>query len=135
MGVKTRLLAITALTALVNGRIWTLNWPQSPTLPGVLVQGWDLPTKPQLRGVVGHKAARIQIDMLADTLAIAEAVDVAIVGDFSSGSASGLEGFAGVAGSIAILSAFSTSFHEMRGEDELRKQRRVIREFRVTYEE
>lgn len=136
MAVKTRLLACAPVTALVVGRIFTLNWPQSPTLPAVLVQGWELPTKPQLRGTVGHKAARIQIDMLAETLAEAEAVDAAIVGDFSGGSATGLEGFAGnVGGSFSILSAFSVSAFPMRGEDELRKQRRVIREFRITYED
>jgi hypothetical protein len=136
MGVKTRLLAITALTALVNGRIWTLNFPPSPTLPGVLVQAWELPTKPQLRGTVGHKAARIQLDVLAESLAAAEAVDAAIMGDVSGGPAMGLEGFAGsVSGSFTILSAFSTGFHLMRGTDELSKQRRVIREFRVTYED
>jgi hypothetical protein len=135
MAVKTRLLACAPVTALVVGRIWTMTWPQSPTLPGVLVQGWELPTKPQLRGTVGHKAARIQIDVLADTLAAAEAVDAAIVGDFSGGSATGLEGFAGTAGTLTILSAFSVNAFPMRGEDELRKQRRVIREFRITYEE
>jgi hypothetical protein len=136
MAVKTRLLAITAVTALINQRVWTLNWPPSPSLPGVLVQGWELPTKPQLRGTVGHKAARIQIDVLAETLAAAEAIDAAIVGDFSGGSATGLEGFAGtVGGSFSILSAFSTACYRLRGEDELRKQRRVIREFRITFED
>ena len=135
MAVKTRLLAVSAVTALVGGRVWVMNWPQSPTLPGVLVQGWELPTRTHLRGTDSLKSARIQIDVLAETLAAAEAVDAAIVGDFSGGSATGLEGYAGAAGSITIFSAFSVNAFPMRGEDELRKQRRVIREFRVTYED
>jgi hypothetical protein len=135
MAVKTRLLACTPVTALVVGRIWTMNWPQSPTLPGVLVQGWELPTRTHLRGTSSLKTARIQIDVLAETLAAAEAIDTAIVGDFSGGSATGLEGFAGAAGPVTIYSAFSINAFPMRGEDEIRKQRRVIREFRVTYED
>jgi hypothetical protein len=135
MAVKTRLLACTPVTALVAGRIWTLNFPPSPTLPGVLVQGWELPTRTHLRGTSALKTARIQIDVLAETLAAAEAVDAAIVGDFSGGSATGLEGFAGAAGPVTIFSAFSINSFEMRGTEELSKQRRVIREFRVTYED
>jgi hypothetical protein len=136
MAVKTRLLAISAVTALVGGRVWVMNWPQSPTLPGVLVQGWEMPTKLHLRGTSGPKEDRIQIDVLAETLAAAEAVDAAIVGDFSGGSATGLDGFSGmVSGSFTIQLARSISKFELRGEDELRKQKRVVRTFMVTYED
>lgn len=133
--VRVKLLATTPVTALVNQRIWTFRWPQSPTKPAVLVQHISDLTDMQLRGTVGRKSTRIQVDVIGDTIDDARAVDAVIVGGFSGGTATGLAGFAGtVSGTFVILFAQPIGYHETYDGDEL-KQRRVSRDFRIVYEE
>lgn len=133
-GVRTYLLSLTPVTTLVGQRCWTLRWPQSPTKPAVLVSQISDPRRPHLRGTTGKRSARIQIDVIADTIAAARAVDDAICGTYSAGLPTGLEGFAGtVSGSFAIQFTESIGYRELYDGDEL-KQARIVRDWRIDYE-
>lgn len=131
--VRTHLLTLTPVTTLVNQRIWTLMFPQKPTKPAVLVQQISDVQEPHLRGTTGLKAARIQVDVIADTVASARAVDQAVQGSYAAGVATGLRGATATAGTVEIRSAQPIGYRELYDGDEL-KQARVIRDYRVWYE-
>ena len=57
-----RLLATSAVTALVSTRIYALKLPQDPVTPAVRVQLIDEPSEYHLRGDVGLTRARVQTD-------------------------------------------------------------------------
>jgi hypothetical protein len=130
------LLTLSPVTALVNQRIWTLRFPQSPTKPAVLVQHVSDVTEMHLRGASGLQRARIQIDVIAATIVAARAVDAAIVGDFTGGSPTGLKGFTGDIGSPAFSIKFARpiAYRELYDGDEL-KQARVMRDWEIHYED
>jgi hypothetical protein len=124
------------VTSLVSGRIWTFRFPQSPTLPAVLVQQISDVQDPHLRGTTGMKWARIQIDVIAATVAVAREVDQAVMGRYD-GDTTGLRGTqAVVAGSpgVEIRQVLTDTYREMYDADEL-KQARVSRDYRVWYVE
>jgi len=106
--VRTRLLAIPALTALVEDRIYALILPQNCPMPAVRVQGIDRDDPVHLRGPVGWVSARVQVDHYAyrttngDGLWTAQQCAAAAHGDFSAGTASGLAGWSGWIGSPPV---------------------------------
>jgi hypothetical protein len=88
--IRTRILAITAATAIVGARVYMLTFPQRPTLPAVRVQRVSDSEEMQLRGTGGSIVARVQVDSVALTREAAVALDEAIAGD---GAGSGLIGW------------------------------------------
>lgn len=96
--VRTRLLAVAAVTALVSTRIYMDKLPQSPTYPCARVTLISETGAAHLRGADAVKPARVQVDAYArevsgvDPYALANAVAAAIHGD-DDGSA--LSGWAG----------------------------------------
>lgn len=130
-----RILSLSAVTALINARAWTNHYPPRPTMPAVLVQQIGGVIRPHLRGTDRLRTTRIQVDVIAPTIKEARDVDAAILGDYSGGSATGLEGFAGTVGSVTIASCFPMGDPREEYESEASmKQARTIREYRVSYE-
>lgn len=132
--VRTYLLTLSPVTALVNTRVWTWRWPQGPTTPAVLVQQISDLRQPILRGTDRLKIARIQIDVIADTMAAAREVDQAVLGDYTGGTPTGLQGVNIAIGSPAetIRQVIPVAYREAYDPDEL-KQARVSRDYRVWY--
>ena len=119
------LLTLAPVTALVDTRITTGKWHQSPGLPAVRVAFIDETTEMQLRGTVQSFRARIQVDAMAteklsgvDAKGVAHAVMAAIYGD---GATTGLAGFAGTAGDLAVASIVPLERREQYIADELRQ--------------
>lgn len=88
--IVARLLATSAVTALVGQRVWLLKLPQKPTLPAIRVQLIDNPQGKHLRGPNRSTAARVQVDCYQaegaatpyDTIvAVATAVNAALVNE------------------------------------------------------
>lgn len=132
--VRTFLLTLTPVTALVNARITTLRWPQKPTLPAVLVQQISDGQDPHLRGTSGLRRTRIQIDCLAVAIKDARALDQAVIGTYTGGAATGLRGaVAVVSGAVSIKAAQSIGYREVYEADELREAR-TIRDYEVWIE-
>lgn len=106
--VRARILAISAVTALVGSRVYMTTFPQKPTWPAVRVTDVGQVEELHLRGTVGVIRGRVQVDVVSGersgVSARGEARDIMalIHGDFSGGSASGLNGFSGFIGSPAI---------------------------------
>jgi hypothetical protein len=88
--VRERLLATSAVTALVGTRIYMLVLPQRVTYPAIRVQLVDEPVRYHLRGEDGSRRARVQIDAYdqpvgstdpyAGASAVADAVRTALSG-------------------------------------------------------
>lgn len=133
--VRGHLLTLTPVTAIVNSRIWTFRWPTNgpSTLPAVLVQQISDVQEQLLRGTLGLQEARIQLDLIGETVAACRALDQAIVGDYSMGNVTGLRGAVATVGSSHIRNAMPIGYREFFEPDE--KQRpRIVRDFRVWYE-
>ena len=133
--VRLYLLSLSPVTALVSGRVFTFRFPQGPTKPAVLVSQISDVQDATLRGTSGRVMARIQIDVIADSVSSARLVDQAILGDYFAGSPTGLRGATGSIGSPAVTfqCVMADSYREMYDADEL-KQARVSRDYRVWYE-
>lgn len=133
-GVRHRLLDISAVTALVVGRIWTVQLPQKATRPAVLVEQISEVQAPHLRGTVQLMWGRVQVTATAATLPEARAVDQAALGTYDSGLPTGLRGFVGVAGSsdFHITSVEALDYRERYLGDEL-KEYRCERDYRVQF--
>lgn len=61
--VRTKLLATSGVTTLVNQRVWMQTLPQQPTLPAVRLQLIDEVPEAHLRGVDDLMPARVQVDV------------------------------------------------------------------------
>lgn len=107
--VRTRLLAQSALTALVSTRVWNLHLPQQPTLPAVIVQRIGEAEFMHLRGKTEIFRTRVQIDSVAISLADAYVVDAAAWGD---GAGSGLSGYRGDVSTARIEAVMPDSVGE-----------------------
>lgn len=99
--VRSRLLQVSAVTALVASRIWSVKLPQSPTLPAVAVSLVGEITDYHLRGEDHTKSARVQVDTYVQEgagswKATVDAIAKAIHGD---GAGLGLSGWRGTLGS------------------------------------
>jgi hypothetical protein len=88
--VRTRILSLAAVTAIVGARVYMLTFPQRVVLPAVRVQRIIDFEPMQLRGTDGSIVARVQVDAVALTREAAVALDEAIAGD---GAGSGLIGW------------------------------------------
>ena len=103
--VRTRVAAIAAVTALAGARVYLDVLPQSPVYPAVRVQLVDDIDGYHLRGPVGTKTARVQVDAYAreasgaDPYAQAKSLAAVIAGDGAVSSATGLSGWKGAIGS------------------------------------
>lgn len=104
LAVLSRLQEISAVTAIVSGRIYADKLPQKGTYPAVLVQLVHEPTSYHLRGGLRNRA-RVQVDAYAaegsgvDAYTQVMALADAIHGDDAG---SGLSGWAGEIGSPAL---------------------------------
>lgn len=101
-----RMLAIDALTAIVGTRIYALTLPQGGMLPAVRARQVSAVESLHLRGALGVRTDRVQIDFVADVasadpLGDARAAADAAFGTFAGGVATGLAGWAGSIGSPA----------------------------------
>lgn len=133
--VREFLLTLTPVTALVNERISTFHWGQSPTQPAVLVQQIDDMYEPHLRGHSGLQWARIQIDVIAKTALQARQVDQAIRGDYVNGAPTGLMGASASVGSPAAYIRYATPIGYLEFyEGDAVKQSRVSRDYGVRFE-
>lgn len=138
--VRSRLATVSALTALVSTRIYSLKLPQTPTLPAVRLQQVSEVEPMQLRGSSGLARARVQVDAYAqegsgtDPYAQAHQVSAAAHGTFAGGAASGLNGWRGTVGSpgFEILEIESAGLQEGFNPEELR-QVIVSRDYFVTF--
>jgi hypothetical protein len=142
--VRTRLLQIDALTALVGTRIYALKLPQSPTLPAMRLQQIGREELTHLRGSTGIYRARVQVDAVTeeasggDPYEEAHAVSDAAHGDgFDCENASGLNGWRGDIGSPAftitgVLPVPSGGPREMVDPDEL-NQVKVMHDYFVWF--
>lgn len=136
--VRAFLTTLSPVTTLVSGRIFSPYLPQAPEpakLPCILVQQISDVQDPHLRGTVGIKMARVQIDCVGNTVSEARAVEQAVMGDYVSGSPTGLRGIAGVTqGGVTFWQALADNYFEKIETDELHYQKRVTRDYRVWYE-
>lgn len=106
---RSRLLALPAVAALVADRIYALEFPQSLTAPALRLQEIDRIGPGQLRGDVAIRRARVQIDAVesdahGDPYATAHALADAVRGDLTTGAPSGLVGFRGDLSGIPVES-------------------------------
>ena len=107
--VRTRLLAIGAVTALVGTRIYQMKLPQATSAAAIRVQPISEIDTVHLRGGRAVSRSRIQVDAYVpesaggDAYAAAVNVANAIFGD---GAGSGLVGWTGVADGVEIAGCF-----------------------------
>lgn len=100
--VRTRLLAISPVSALVSTRVWMFKLPQKPTLPAIRIQKISNVTHQHARGPVAQQTARIQVDAydselnVSDPYASTTVLARAVHGDGLGPSATGLFGWIGV---------------------------------------
>lgn len=86
--VRDRLLAISALTAIVGQRVYSHLFPENAVAKSVRVQRIGTIEDAHLRGASGVARARVQVDSIANSLADAYAIDEAVHGH-GDGSALG----------------------------------------------
>lgn len=123
--IRTRLLALATVTALVGTRVYLDKLPQSPTYPCVRVSLVSEQSTYHMRGEDGLRSASVQVDAYArevsgvDPYALAVAVAEAVHGDEAG---SGLSGFAGTIGSpgVQVYGVFRTDRRRSYDPDELR---------------
>ena len=101
--VQTYVSSLSPVTALIGGRLWTYRFKQNPTLPAVCISQISELQFGHLRGTVGLRWARIQIDVIAATMREARQVDQAIMGAYVAGSPTGLLGTHQYVGSPPVL--------------------------------
>lgn len=128
--VAKRLLATSAVTAIVVARIYKLVLPQSPTLPAIVVQVVDDPMSYHLRGTQRLCRTRVQVDAYVSEVpttavpdpgsklsALETAIDTALSGKvFTVGSP--------VEASVKLVTREDRK--NMRDADELRQLRTML---------
>lgn len=124
--IRTRLLAISAVTAICSTRIYALSLPQSPTLPAIRVTQVSEVQPMHLRGSQGFWRCRVQVDCVAgpsssDPYGTARSLAAAARGTFSGGAATGLLGYAGTVGGVEITGIAQLDTREHYEADELRQ--------------
>jgi hypothetical protein len=140
--IAERLLEISAVTALVDSRIWVVENPQSPTHPSIRVAPITDMRGHHLRGPHGVQTASVQIDMYVsldndvDPYAQITELGSAVCGDGLGTQASGLDGWIGRIGSpgFVVRECLQTMRYSPRVDaDELRTLT-LTQEFYVRYE-
>lgn len=121
-----RLLALTALTALVSTRIYLDKLRQDPTYPCVRVTLVSEQTTYHLRGGDGLQWARVQVDAYArevsgvDPYALVAAVAAAVHGDEAGSGLSGWSGNIGGSPAFQIGGIFRVDRQRYYDPEELR---------------
>lgn len=131
--VRTYVLTLTPVTALVNQRIWTYRFEQKPTLPAIRIAQVSELQSGHLRGTTNLRWARIQIDVIATKVKDAREVDQALQGAYANGAPTGLLGIDTWVGSpaVRIIVPKTLGYLEPDWEaDELRLSR-VTRDYQV----
>lgn len=130
--VRTRLLALPAVTALVGTRIYLFALPQNTTgVTAIRVQRISELMPGHLRGYRPLRRARVQVDSAAPSMAQAMAIDAAALGD---GAGSGLAGFAGEMNGQTVWNIEPIAVREAYDGDPTRLYK-VMRDFFVTLNE
>jgi len=114
---RDRLLACPPVVAKVNTRIYALKFPQSLTAPAIRMFEVDRVSDMHLRGDVGLRRARVQIDCVeaelhGDPYDGAHQLADAVRGDLTSGTPSGLVGFQGVQSGLRIAGVLADTERE-----------------------
>lgn len=135
--VIARLLALSAVTALVSTRVYLEKLPQSPTYPCVRVTLVSDGTDYHLRGGTGVKRARVQVDAFAKEVSgVNPYALVETVADAVNGADDGtaLSGWRGSIGSPAfeVLACQQVERRTMYDPEELRVVT-MSQDFMVTY--
>jgi hypothetical protein len=127
--VRLRLLAISAVTALVGTRVTAGQFQQSTALPAIAVEFVDDIPSSHFRGGNSLKPTRVQVTCIAETRAAAMAVASAAYGDEAG---SGLANWVGDLGSPSVPVSWIKALGAREGydPDELR-QYRVQRDYMV----
>lgn len=115
---RTRLLAVPAVTDLVADRIYALEFPQSLTAPALRLHEIDRLSPMQLRGDVAIRRARVQIDAVeadgrGDPYATVHQLSEAVRGDLRSGAPSGLVGYRGDLSGLQIEGILAADEREL----------------------
>lgn len=131
--VRTRLLALSPITAIVGSRISALVLPQDEDLPAIRLQQIGRDTPMTLRGSAGLVQAVVQVDCVAATLAAAEALIAAVRGTFSGGVATGLVGFKGVIGSTDVRAITPAGDERHLFDAQELKQVKATQDFAITF--
>lgn len=127
--VRTRLLALSAVTALVSTRVYLFAIPATSLFPAIRVQRISEVQSAHLRGVGAVMQERVQVDAFADTLSAALAIDAAAQG---AGNGTALSGFTGTVSGESVLSVRPVAVRE--NFDPAEQQRyRVSRDYMVTW--
>ena len=133
--IRARLLTLTPVTDLVNQRVFCEIWPQSPTLPAILVTRISQIELMHFRGPVGIYRALVQVESRALSRQVAAEVDAAVQGDGLGSDATGLLGFKGSVGSPAFVFRAILPFGTRQDYDpEENRHFRVFREFMCHFE-
>lgn len=131
--VRTRLLAISAVTAIVGQRVYALILPENATFPAIRVQRISQLEPMHFRGPVSMFSARVQVDAIAATKAAADALDAAVLGNGLGSVATGLKGWTGDLSATHVHAIRAIDVREMYDPEELR-QFRISRDFSVEFE-
>jgi len=137
-GVLARVLALSAVTALVSTRVYLDKLPQSPTYPCVRVTLISEPEDYQMRGGSGLGTALIQVDAYArevsgvNPYALAASVAAAVHGDDAGSGLSGWKGDAGGSPAVTVQGCFRVDRRRYYDPDELRVVT-MSQDYQVTY--
>lgn len=128
--VRTRLLAIAAVTALAGTRVYAGAWPQAPSASSVLLRMIGRVEQSHLRGGVDLMQARVQAHYMATNRSGAVALANAAEGD---GLGSGLVRFTGSVGGVRVAAIFhgGTDREEFHGDEILKFE--VLRDYLIHY--
>lgn len=124
LAICARLLATSAVTAIVGTRVWEIALPQEPTLPAIRVQLISDPVGYHLRGPDGASRSRVQVDAYVSERA-ASAVDdpganLNVLADAIDDCLGGQVFTAGSPIEIRVTGVFRQNRSKMRETDELR---------------
>jgi hypothetical protein len=127
--IRTRLLAVSAVTALVVSRVTVEVTPQSKDLPAIRVSLVSVKDHGHLRGTKATTEAVVQVDSLSTSLAGARALADAAYGD---GAGSGLAGFEGTVSTATVQAILPDQERQDFVGDEV-KTYRVSRDYTVWF--
>lgn len=142
--VRERILAISAVTALIGSRCYSVIFPQKPTWPSARVQDINEIEDLHLRGSVGVIEGLVQVEVISgqrtavSALSEAKQVMALIHGatqGFAAGIATGLLGWSGSIGSPAVTvdvvrpAGYREFYEDISATDRVW---RVQRDYRVT---
>lgn len=105
--IRTKILTLSAVTAIASTRVWSLAFPTNATFPAVRITEIDKVEVMHLRGPQGFWRARVQIDCAAgkessDPYGTARSLAAAVRGNFTGGGPTGLLGWSGTSAGVDI---------------------------------